>query len=70
IFGKWANFIDKKSKNNPEKRRRLLNYFSYYLTFAIWAIAPIVFIVYLLTYPFLMGKRRREKKYYSLTQLK
>lgn len=70
IFGKWANIIDKKSKNNPEKRKRLLNYFSFYLTFAIWAIAPIVFIVYLLTYPFTMGNRKKEKDYYSHTKLK
>ncbi len=70
IFGKWANFIDKKSENNPAKRKRLLNYFSFYLTFAIWAIAPIVFIVYLLTYPFSMGTRKKEKYYYSHTKLK
>jgi len=70
IFGKWANFIDKKAKNNPGKRKRLLNYFSFYLTFAIWAIAPIVFIVYLLTYPFTMKKRKEENYYYSHTKLK
>lgn len=70
IFGKWANFIDKISKNKPAKRKRLLNYFSFYLTFAIWAIAPIVFIVYLLTYPFTMGTRKKDKYYYSHTKLK
>lgn len=70
IFGKWANFIDKKSMNNPAKRKRLLNYFSFYLTFAIWVIAPIVFIVYLLTYPFTMGNRKKEKYYFSHTKLK
>ena len=70
IFSKWANFIDKKTKNNPDKRKRLLNYFSYYLTFAIWAIAPIVFIVYLLTFPFTMGTRKKEKEYFTHTKLK
>jgi len=70
IFSKWSSFIYKNGKRNEDSRRRWLTVFSYYLMFAIWVIAPIVFIVYLLTYPFTMGKRKREKKYYSLTQLK
>jgi len=70
IFSKWSNFIYKKGENNKFKRRKWLKIFSYYLMFAIWVIAPIVFIVYLLTYPFSLRKRKEEKKYYSLTKLK
>jgi len=57
-------------EKNKLKRRKWLKIFSYYLMFAIWVIAPIVFIVYLLTYPFSLRKRKVEKKYYSLTKLK
>ena len=70
IFSKWSNFIYKKGEKNKLKRRKWLKIFSYYLMFAIWVIAPIVFIVYLLTYPFSLRKRKEEKKYYSLTKLK
>ena len=70
IFSKWSSFIYKKGEKNKLKRRKWLKIFSYYLMFAIWVIAPIVFIVYLLTYPFSLRKRKVEKKYYSLTKLK
>jgi hypothetical protein len=70
IFSKWSNFIYKRSKNNPQKRRKLLKYFSLYLMFAIWVIAPVVFILYLLTYPFTAKKRKEERYYYSHNQLK
>ena len=70
IFSKWSHFIYKKGEKNKLKRRKWLKIFSYYLMFAIWVIAPIVFIVYLLTYPFSLRKRKEEKKYYSLTKLK
>jgi menaquinone-dependent protoporphyrinogen IX oxidase len=70
IFSKWSKFIYKKGKAKDPNRRTLLKIFSYYLMFAIWVIAPIVFIVYLLAYPFTVKKRKTEKKYYSLTQLK
>lgn len=70
IFSKWSKFVYKKGKAKDPNRHKRLQMFSYYLMFAIWFIAPLVFIVYLLTYPFYVGKRREEKKYYSLTQLK
>ena len=70
IFDKWSKFVYKKGGAKDPNRRGRLTMFSYYLMFAIWFIAPIVFIVYLLTYPFTMGKRKKEKYYYTHTKLK
>lgn len=67
VFSKWSNFLIKKEGN---KRRKGLVFFKYYLLFAIWLIAPIVFIVFLLTYPFRYGKIQKEKAYYSSVALK
>ena len=67
VFTKWANFLIKKEDN---KRRKGLVFFKYYLLFAIWVIAPIVFIVFLLTYFPQYRKIQREKAYYSSVALK
>jgi hypothetical protein len=65
LFSKWANLIIKKGSAGDPKRRKWLVLFKYYLLFAIWVIAPIVFIVFLLTYPLMINKIRREKEYFS-----
>jgi len=69
LFSKWANFIIKKGKAGDPKRRKRLIAFNYYLLFAIWLIAPIVFIVFLLTYLPLKGKIKKEKAYYRSVKL-
>ncbi|WP_338732089.1 dialkylrecorsinol condensing enzyme DarA [Mangrovimonas cancribranchiae] len=65
IFSKWSQFIISKSKKNTPKRSRLVKMFKYYLLFAIWVIAPIVFILFLLTYLPLYNKIKKDKAYYS-----
>jgi menaquinone-dependent protoporphyrinogen IX oxidase len=65
VFSKWANHIIKKGELGSPKRKKWLVFFKYYLLFAIWVIAPIVFIVFLLTYPFMRNKINREKEYFS-----
>lgn len=70
IFSKWANLIIKKGKSGAPKRVKFLKVFKYYLLFAIWVIAPIVFIVFLLTYLPTHLKRKREKEYFSSVYLK
>ena len=70
IFSKWANFIHGKGRAKGAERRSLVMMFSRYLMFAIWFIAPIVFVIFLLTYVPLIGKINRDKKYFSSTQLK
>lgn len=70
IFSKWADLIYKKGKAKDPNRQIWIKLFSFYLNFAIWVVAPIVFVLYLLTYPFLYNKIKEDKKYYSLTRLK
>lgn len=67
VFTKWANFLIKKEGN---KRRKWLVFFKYYLLFAIWLIAPIVFIVFLVAYVPTYRKMQREKAYYSSVAIK
>src|SRR5690554_3476893 len=70
LFSKWANLIIRKGGPGSPKRKKLLVGFKYYLLFAIWAIAPIVFIVFLATYIPLYSKIKREKAYFSSVGLK
>ena len=70
LFGKWANLIIKKGDKNSSKRYFWIKLFNFYLVFAIWIIAPLVFIVYLLTYPLLFRKIKRDIKYYSSVKTK
>ena len=70
IFSKWAALIDKKGRNNSKKRLFLTKIFNYYLLFAIWCIAPIVFILFLVTYLPSLNKIKKDKAYYSSVALK
>lgn len=70
LFDKWANFIIKKGAHGDPKRAIWLKLFNFYLLFAIWIIAPIVFIVFLLTYLPMRSKIKRDKKYYESIALK
>lgn len=67
VFTKWATHLIKKE---GKERKKWLVYFKYYLLFAIWLIAPIVFIVFLLTYVPMYRKIQRDKAYYSSVALK
>ena len=67
VFSKWASHLIKKQ---GEERKKWLVYFKYYLLFAIWLIAPIVFIVFLLTYLPMYRKIQRDIAYYSSVALK
>lgn len=70
IFSKWAALIDKKGANNSKKRLFLTKMFNYYLLFAIWCIAPIVFVLFLVTYLPSLNKIKKDKAYYSSVALK
>jgi hypothetical protein len=67
VFTKWANHLIKKE---GEERKKWLVYFKYYLLFAIWLIAPIVFVVFLLTYIPMYRRIQKDKAYYSSVALK
>ncbi len=70
LFGKWANLISKKGPAKSPKRGVWIRLFNLYLVIAIWLIAPIVFIIFLLTYGPLIGRIKKEKHYYSSIDLK
>jgi hypothetical protein len=61
IFKIWSNFIIKKG----ESRTTWLKFFKMYLFVAIWIISPIVFVFYLIFYPLMMNKIKKEKSYYK-----
>ncbi|MFS4466579.1 dialkylrecorsinol condensing enzyme DarA [Maribacter sp. 2210JD10-5] len=65
LFSKWANLIIKKGPPGDPKRSKWITMFNYYLLFAIWVIAPIVFIVFLLTYLPSYNIRKKQRTYYS-----
>lgn len=70
LFGKWANFIIKKGGPGDLNRKKWVKVFNNYLLFAIWMIAPIVFIVFLLTYLPMFGRIQKQKIYYKSVDLK
>lgn len=70
LFSKWANLIIKKGKAGDPNRKKWLVLFNYYLLFAIWVMAPIVFIVFLFSYIPMYKKINRDKKYFASVDLK
>jgi hypothetical protein len=61
IFGLWANFIVKR-----KKRTAWLVAFKYYLLIALFIAAPIILTVDAIFFkPFLSGRIKRQKQYYS-----
>src|SRR5690606_24264656 len=65
IFERWAKLIRSKGDVNSTERGVWLKLFKYYLLIAIWVIAPIVFILFLIKYPFSIHKIKKDKRYYS-----
>lgn len=53
IFGRWAKFILRRSKNNTARRDFYLRLFKYYLFAVLYFIAPIGIIFFYLAAPFL-----------------
>ncbi|MFX0555702.1 flavodoxin family protein [Maribacter sp. CXY002] len=70
LFSKWANLIIKKGEPGNPKRSKWIGFFKFYLLFAIWVIAPIVFVVFLITYLPSFKQRKIDKAYYSSVALK
>ncbi len=69
LFGKWANFLIKKGEPGESGRLKWVKVFNYYLLFAIWIIAPIVFILFLFSFLPLKNKIKKDKAYYSSINL-
>lgn len=61
MFSIWSRFILKNDKN----RKLKLKFFKAYLLTAIWVISPIVYLIFLLTYPLRLNQIKRKKAFYS-----
>ncbi|WP_298320974.1 dialkylrecorsinol condensing enzyme DarA [uncultured Aquimarina sp.] len=70
IFSKWSAQIYKIGLKSPKRRAKWLNFFEYYLQFAIWVFVPIVFIIFLLTYLPFYTRIKKDIKYYQSTRLR
>lgn len=70
LFNKWANLIIKKGAPGTPKRLKWIGLFKIYLLFAIWVIAPIVFIVFLIAYLPSYKRRKKDIAYFSSVELK
>lgn len=60
MFAIWSKFV----LANPNKRKQRVRFFKAYLLIAIWLISPIVYLVFLLTYPLRIGQIKRKKTLY------
>jgi hypothetical protein len=70
LFNIWANLIVKKG-TTEKKRKFWVNMYKYYLLFALFIIAPIVFLLYsILIRPFVCGSIKRKKEYFCSVNLK
>ncbi|MBL4745657.1 MAG: dialkylresorcinol condensing enzyme DarA [Flavobacteriaceae bacterium] len=65
LFDKWARLIVTKGEKKGGKRLLWIKLFNLYLLFAIWFISPVVYLIYLISYPFSVVKIKKEKKYYA-----
>ncbi|MEO6687325.1 MAG: hypothetical protein ABIN24_15240 [Dyadobacter sp.] len=64
IFRIWAGLIKKKG-TTPQKRKRLVGFFKYYLLIALFIVAPIILFVYnLLVAPFTSRSIKKKKEYF------
>ncbi|MBQ4821332.1 dialkylrecorsinol condensing enzyme DarA [Aquimarina sp. MMG016] len=70
IFSKWSAHIYKVGLKSSEKRAKWLNFFQYYLQFAIWVFVPIVFVIFLLTYLPFYARIKKDIKYYQSVRLR
>ncbi|HLV43233.1 MAG TPA: hypothetical protein VKY37_13210 [Brumimicrobium sp.] len=61
MFAIWSRFILKNTKN----RKKKLKFFKIYLLTVIWIVSPIVYLIFLLTYPLRIRQIRNKKTYYS-----
>jgi mannose/fructose/N-acetylgalactosamine-specific phosphotransferase system component IIC len=70
LFRIWANLITKKTANGGS-RKFWVNFFKYYLIFALFIVSPIVLTIYhIFVRPFKGQHIKRELAYYRGTQLR
>jgi hypothetical protein len=70
LFMIWANLITKKTAKGGN-RKFWINFFKYYLIFALFIVSPIVLMIYhIFVRPFTGRQIKRELAYYRGTQLR
>ena len=70
LFRIWANLITKKTAKGGN-RKFWVNFFKYYLIFALFIVSPIVLMIYhIFVRPFKGQHIKRELAYYRGTQLR
>ncbi len=70
LFAKWARLIRSKGLPGSAERRPWLKAFNYYLLFAIWILAPIVSLLFLILHLPFLSAIRKEKKYFQSVNFK
>ena len=70
LFAKWAQLIRRKGLPGADARRPWLKAFNYYLLFAIWVLAPIVSLLFLILHLPFLSLIRKETRYYQSVHLK
>ena len=70
MFAKWAKIIRSKGLPKSEARKPWLKAFNYYLLFAIWVLAPIVALLFLILHLPFLSLVRKEKRYHQSIQFK
>jgi hypothetical protein len=70
LFRIWAGLIKKKG-TTPEKRKRFVSLFKYYLLIALFMVAPVLLFVYnLLIAPFTGNTIKKKKEYFCGVETK
>ncbi|GGM85813.1 dialkylrecorsinol condensing protein DarA [Dyadobacter beijingensis] len=70
LFRIWANLIKTKG-TTPEKRKRLVGFFKYYLLVALFMVAPVLVTAYrLLIAPFTANAIKKKKEYFCGVETK
>lgn len=70
MFDKWARIIRRKGLPGEAARKPWLKAFNYYLLFAIWVLAPIVSLLFLVLHLPFLSLVRKEVEYYQSVNLK
>jgi len=70
MFKIWARFILRKGGPGSQQRVTRLKMFSWYLMFVIFAVSPIVTVLFYLTWPLRFLGIRKKMKYYSGVELR
>jgi len=70
LFAKWARLIRSKGLPGERSRKPWLKAFNYYLLFAIWILAPIVSLLFLILHLPFLSLIRKETRYYQSVNFK